>query len=75
MSHDQFDNAARIKRLGAGLRLRHASVTPDRLVERLRRLLDEPSFASRARELAPLVAQDDGAVVASRTLIKAFAKA
>jgi UDP:flavonoid glycosyltransferase YjiC (YdhE family) len=75
MSHDQFDNAARIKRLGAGLRLRHASVTPDRLVERLRRLLDEPSFASRARELAPLVAQDDGAVVASRALIKAFAKA
>lgn len=73
MSHDQFDNAARVKRLGVGLRLRHASVQPDRLVERLRRLLDDPSFARNAQALAPKIAQDNGAHTAAEALIKAFA--
>jgi rhamnosyltransferase subunit B len=73
MSHDQFDNAARVKRLGAGLRLRHASVTPQRLVGRLRRLLDDPTFTTSARNLAPQIAHTDGAATAAHTLIKHFA--
>ena len=73
MSHDQFDNAARVKRLGVGLRLRHASVTPQRLVDRLRRLLDEPAFANSAKALAPKIAEDNGAATAADALIKAFA--
>ncbi len=60
MAHDQFDNAARVRRLGAGLTLRFSRVTARRLLEQLGPLLAEPRFAAAAAALAPRVAADDG---------------
>ncbi len=42
-AHDQFDNAARLERLGCGLRL-DAPITQPTLLAALQRLLNEPGF-------------------------------
>ncbi len=72
MAHDQFDNAARAKRLGVALRVGHARVTPDKLIQRLTHLLDDPSFANAAAELGPKIASEHGALNAAIALEKAF---
>lgn len=74
MSHDQFDNAARVWRLGVGQRLRHAKCTADLLVARLRTLFDEPQYFVRAAELATKLATEDGAGCAAEALIHAAAR-
>jgi MGT family glycosyltransferase len=63
--HDQFDNAARVVRLGAGTRLRHSQANEERLEKRLRQLMEDDSFAAAAKKLGPLIAQSDGARGAS----------
>lgn len=73
MSHDQFDNAAKVKRLGVGLRVGHARATPEKLVQRLTHLLGDESFAKNAAALAPKIAAEDGAGNAVRAMEKAFA--
>lgn len=65
MAHDQFDNAARIRRLGAGATLRFARVSPDRLHRALAPLLAELSFARAAATLAPRITAEDGAAVSA----------
>lgn len=72
MAHDQFDNAARVKRLGAGLRVGHARATPDKLVQRLSHLFDDPAFASAAAEIGPKIAAERGAERAADALVRAF---
>lgn len=72
MSHDQFDNAVRVQRLEAGLRLRHGAITPLRLEHLLRRLLEEPRFALAAGTLGPQIAHEDGAAVAADALERAL---
>lgn len=49
MAHDQPDNAHRLETLGAGLGLTPRTFTPERVVAALKRLLNEPSFASAAQ--------------------------
>jgi len=53
---DQFDNAARCKRVGAAIVLRPDEVTPDAVRAGLRRLLDEPSFRLGAEAVAAEIA-------------------
>jgi MGT family glycosyltransferase len=65
MAHDQFDNAARVRRLGAGQTLRFTRVTARRLVERLGPLLADRRFAEAAANLAPRIAAEDGATAAA----------
>jgi MGT family glycosyltransferase len=57
---DKADNAQRIAAAGAGLRLSPKQCTPERLRAAVQRLLDEPSFRSRARELARQLAAEPG---------------
>jgi UDP:flavonoid glycosyltransferase YjiC (YdhE family) len=59
--HDQFDNAARVVRLGAGTRLRHSQADDARLERRLQQLIEDPSCAVAASKLGPLIAQSNGA--------------
>jgi rhamnosyltransferase subunit B len=68
---DQFDNAARAARLGVGrvLPLRRAH-HPARLARELRRILDEPTYAHRALEVAAAVRPLDGAGAAADQLIE-----
>ncbi len=60
-AHDQFDNAARLHRLGVARIVKRGSTFADRLAATIRHVLDDPSFAARAAELGPLIAAEDGA--------------
>ena len=52
MAHDQPDNAFRAEQLGVALSLPRKKFTPEHLAPLLQRLMDEPSFSQRAREVA-----------------------
>ncbi|MGH7137613.1 MAG: glycosyltransferase, partial [Pirellulales bacterium] len=58
MSFDQPDNAARLKRLGAGLALPPKRFQAANVAAVLRRLLDSPHVAIRCRELAEKIARE-----------------
>jgi rhamnosyltransferase subunit B len=59
LSHDQFDNAERVRALGAGARLDATRVTPARLAGALERLLASSGLADRCQDVASRF--DDGA--------------
>jgi rhamnosyltransferase subunit B len=59
LSHDQFDNAERVKALGVGARLDATRVTPARLADTLHALLDAPGLREQCRRVA--AGFDDGA--------------
>lgn len=48
MSHDQPDNAERLRKLGAGIALMARDFTPERVTKELARLLGESTFAEAA---------------------------
>jgi rhamnosyltransferase subunit B len=60
LAHDQFDNAARIARLGLGRVLAHHRYTAARAIGELRRLIQEPSYAKKATDIAHRVQSEDG---------------
>lgn len=62
---DQYDNSAAVARRGAGLVLLPDEVDEPALRRAVRRLLDEPGFATTAQEVAAEIAQapDDAEVV------------
>jgi UDP:flavonoid glycosyltransferase YjiC (YdhE family) len=68
MAHDQFDNAARVKRLGAGETLRFAKVNAARMERGLQIVLGDAGFAKAAGTLAERVRREDGAAVAAERL-------
>lgn len=68
-AHDQFDNAARVRRLGVGLTLGRARVTGRAFEAVLRRLLEEGAFATHAADLGRRLAQEDGAAAAAESVI------
>lgn len=68
MAHDQFDNAARIQRLGAGETLHFARASAKRLAALLAPLLSEGRYQSAAAALAPRIAAEDGARRASELI-------
>jgi UDP:flavonoid glycosyltransferase YjiC (YdhE family) len=70
LSHDQPDNAARVKSLGAGDRLLPKHFTGRRLAELLRPLLASPQVKDRAADLAKRCAAQD-AVGETADLIEA----
>jgi UDP:flavonoid glycosyltransferase YjiC (YdhE family) len=61
MAHDQFDNAARVKRLGVSETLHFAKLATPPLTTLLGQLIREPRYAAAAAALAPRVAAEDGA--------------
>jgi rhamnosyltransferase subunit B len=60
-AHDQYDNAARVKRLGISETLRSTRVTPERLAGALRGVLEDPSCSLLAGEVARKMVGEDGA--------------
>ena len=60
-AHDQFDNAARVARLGCGRVLSRPRYDAKSATGELKRLLDNPSYAGRAAEVAEVVRQENGA--------------
>lgn len=64
-AHDQFDNAARVVRLGCGRYLPRPRYNAARVTKELRALLDNPDYASRANEVGKQVQAEKGARVAA----------
>jgi UDP:flavonoid glycosyltransferase YjiC (YdhE family) len=58
--HDQFDNAARSRRLGASLTVDRRHADPRQLAAAIRRVLNEPTFREAARRLSASLATEDG---------------
>ena len=56
MAHDQFDNAARVERLGAGLSIPRGKFQEPHVAAKLRSLLDTPSYKQQAGILAKKIA-------------------
>jgi len=69
--NDQFDNAARAKRLGVSATLHRTRLTPQRLADALRSVLDDPAHATRAAHLGKLLSAEDGALTAALALEEA----
>ena len=67
-SCDQFDNAARAKRLGVSVTLKRGRLTPRALADTLRAVIDEPMVNSRAARLGELLSAEDGALTAAMAL-------
>ena len=64
-AHDQFDNAARVARLGCGRVLPRPRYNERSATRELKTLLDNASYAERAAEVAEVVREEDGARAAA----------
>jgi UDP:flavonoid glycosyltransferase YjiC (YdhE family) len=59
-SHDQPDNARRMRRLKVARVIQKARYTPLRVARRLRAMLDDPLLAQRAESVAKQLSREDG---------------
>jgi UDP:flavonoid glycosyltransferase YjiC (YdhE family) len=59
-SHDQPDNARRMRRLKVARVIQRGNYTPLRAARKLRAMMTEPRFARRAEEVARGLEQEDG---------------
>ena len=59
-AHDQFDNAARVARVGIARTIPRRRYTPTRVAAELRQLLDNPMYAERTSEIGERIRQEDG---------------
>lgn len=66
---DQFDNGARVARLGCGRTLSRGRYRAARVAETLDRLLADPGIAETTRRLGAVAAREDGAAVAADRII------
>lgn len=64
-AHDQFDNAARVARLGCGRMLPRPRYNVRAATRELRKLLDDPGYAEHAAEVSKIVRAEHGASVAA----------
>lgn len=67
-SHDQFDNAERVRRAGCGRALRRTTYNATSAARELRALIDDPAYAESAREAGRRVRAENGAVAAADAL-------
>jgi len=71
-SHDQFDNAERIRRMGCGRILYRSRVTTRSLTRELSRLLSDSDAASKAQQECHPVRVENGAARAAAVLVETF---
>jgi rhamnosyltransferase subunit B len=62
---DQFDNAARVERLGCGRGLARPHYNVGSAIRELRRLLENQSYSDAATEVGEIVRREDGAGIAA----------
>lgn len=67
-AHDQPDNAARVERLGVARTVARERYAPGRAVRELRRILDDPAYATRAADVGARVRAEDGVSAACDAL-------
>jgi MGT family glycosyltransferase len=71
-AHDQFDNAARVARLGCGRVLPRPRYSAKSAIAELRVLLDDERYAERAAEIGGIVRQENGARAAADAIERAL---
>ncbi len=64
IAHDQYDNAARVSALGVACTLPRRRYQAEQVLAALRALLEEPSYAERARAVAEEVNSERGTAAA-----------
>ena len=69
-AHDQFDNAARVARLGCGRILPRPRYNAESAIRELRTLLDDHSYSESAAKVGELVRAEHGARVAADEIEK-----
>jgi UDP:flavonoid glycosyltransferase YjiC (YdhE family) len=74
-SHDQPDNARRMKRLGVAQVIQKSGYTPKRVTRKLRKMLDDPAMAEKARAVAESMRGEDGVKAACDALEGLYANA
>jgi UDP:flavonoid glycosyltransferase YjiC (YdhE family) len=67
-AHDQFDNAARVARLGSGRRLARSAYQAPRVAHELAKLLGDARYADTAAKAGARVRAEDGVAVAADAL-------
>jgi UDP:flavonoid glycosyltransferase YjiC (YdhE family) len=73
-SHDQPDNARRMRRLGVARVIKRTNYTPLRVARKLRAMFDEPKFALRARTMPKKVEYENGVKTACDALEELYRK-
>jgi len=67
-SHDQPDNARRMRRLKVARSIQRRYFTPLRVVRKLRILLENPIYAKRAQQVAVRLRTENGVATACNAL-------
>lgn len=67
-SHDQPDNARRMKRLGVARAIQKTSYTPKKVTRTLRKMLEDPKLAENAAKIAVQLRSEDGVKTACNAL-------
>jgi UDP:flavonoid glycosyltransferase YjiC (YdhE family) len=67
-AHDQFDNAARVERLGCGRVLPRPRYNAELATRELRLLLEKSSYAGAAAKVGAVVREENGARVAADSI-------
>jgi rhamnosyltransferase subunit B len=73
-AHDQFDNAARVRRLGAATTVPRQRYSERTAVAALQPLLTEPSYREAAKTLSEAIRSENGAATAARAIDLYLAK-
>jgi rhamnosyltransferase subunit B len=73
-SHDQPDNARRMRRMGVATVIQRSSYKPWRVARKVRSMLAEPEFDEQARKAAQEVAREDGVRTACDALEQLHAR-
>ncbi len=73
-SHDQPDNARRMRRLKVARIIQRGNYTPVRVAHKLQLLLEEPRYARRAALIARKLAHEDGTKAACDALEELWSK-
>jgi len=69
-SHDQPDNARRMRRMGVARVIQRAQYKPWRVARRVRAMLATPEYDGRARSVAEEVVRENGVQTACDALEK-----
>jgi rhamnosyltransferase subunit B len=67
-SHDQPDNARRMKRLGVAKVIQKCDYAPEKVTRKVRAILDDPKLARRSAEVAEQLRNEDGVKTACDAL-------
>jgi rhamnosyltransferase subunit B len=59
-SHDQPDNARRVRHLGVAKVIRRKSYTPEAAAQKISRLLANTAYTERAAQVARIISEEDG---------------